>query len=112
MNGLCVRWTPVVCTGVVALVCAPPNNSVKPPNADKLVNAFNAPGFDRSCANGIALARGEADTAAAAEDAGVGVAVVPPPLVGLLVWVASRLAFCSSTLKKRKETKTKRKKEL
>lgn len=77
-----------------APACPPPNNSVKPPSALRLVSALRAPGFANSWARGMALARGEA---AVVED------WLDPPVLGEF-W-ASRLAFCSSTLGKHTETR-------
>lgn len=122
-----VRWTPVVWTGGPKFV-RPPNKSVKPPRAVRLVRAFNAPGFESNWASGIADARAAADVAASVE---VGPVVFAPPvtfegfaaaltllllfvkLAALVPFVAEfpdcscvRFAFCSSTLwDKRKDRK-------
>lgn len=65
------RYAPVVCNGgpLAAAVgrpvvndVKPPNSSVSPPSADKLVNAERAAGLDKSCAKGMAAAKEEAGT--------------------------------------------------
>lgn len=80
-----LRCTPVVCTGGPPKLAKPPNKSVKPLNADKLFNAFNAPGFDNNCANGIADASGF--VAVTGVVAG-GVGIVDVPVVGEVLFVA------------------------
>ncbi len=118
--------TPVVCTGG-AIFDKPPNRSVKPPSAVKLVNAFNAPGFDNNCAKGIADANELDDNADASDDADCVCELPPlefvdefplsllPPLLPLLVPLFPpselfpsrfKFAFCSSMLwDKRKDRK-------
>lgn len=121
------RWTPVVWTGGPRFV-KPPNKSVKPPRAVRLVRAFNAPGFESNWASGIADAKAAADVAASADDdpvlfaplvtfGGLGVALTLLLLFvkfgALVPFVAEfpdcscvRFAFCSSTLwDKRKDRK-------
>lgn len=123
-----VRWTPVVWTGGPRFV-KPPNKSVKPPRAVRLVRAFNAPGFESNWASGIAEARAAADAAASVDglfpDAFaplVTFAGLAATLTLLLLFVklaapdpfvaefpdcsCVRFAFCSSTLwDKRKDRK-------
>lgn len=120
-----VRCTPVVWTGGPRFV-KPPNKSVKPPRAVRLVRAFRAPGFESNWASGIADAKAAADVAASVDD---GPVVLAPPfggfagaltllllfvkLAALVPFVAEfpdcscvRFAFCSSTLwDKRKDRK-------
>lgn len=73
-----------------------PKRSVKPPRADKLDRALIAPGLANSWANGMADDKGDAATVG-----GVG-KVELDPSSGLEDELApSRLAFCSSTLKKK-----------
>lgn len=85
----------MVCTGGL-LPVIPPRRSVKPPSADNDVNALSAPGLDRSCAKGIALANGDGPLV---EDWLVVFPVEEPP--GVDGFWASRFAFWSSTLNER-----------
>lgn len=95
-------WTPVVCTGGPKFA-NPPNKSVKPPRADKLDKAFNAPGLANNWARGIADARGF--ESAEADDVEVGDEVIFEFVVDdellpfdVLLLASCRFAFCSSTL--------------
>lgn len=101
------RFTPVVWTGGPKFV-KPPNKSVSPPRAVRLVRAFSAPGFESNWASGIAEAKAAAD--AASVDAGADVFVVPLGGLELLFVTLDpfvpafpdcscvRFAFWSSTL--------------
>lgn len=91
------RCTPVVCIGGPPILAKPPNKSVRPPNADKLDSAFNAPGFANNCAKGMADAKG----LLVVEDDDDAVRVDEPDWLPLFVdeWLDSwRFAFWSSTL--------------
>lgn len=83
LNDLWFLCTPVVCTGAVEL--EPLSRSVRPPSALSELSAPRAPVLLRSCARGMAEARGLlADEPA-----------LPPEVL------PSRFAFCSSTLRGR-----------
>lgn len=94
--------TPVVCTGGPPILLAnPPNKSVKPPKADKLVNAFSAPGLVNSWANGIADAKELLELDDAINDVVLFDCVLLPPADGDdddWLFDSWRLAFWSSTL--------------
>lgn len=79
------RCTPVVWTGAAA------KSSVKPPNALSELRALRAPGLANNCARGMAEARGPAPV--------VLLELLLVPCVPVPV-PPSRLAFCSSTLRK------------
>lgn len=88
------RYAPVVCTGGPDAAVSPldndvkpPNSSVSPPSADKLVNADSAAGLDKSCAKGMAAAKEEAGTlvVVVAVEAGF-VVVLLDPVIALLAF--------------------------
>lgn len=113
------RCTPVVCTGGPRFD-RPPSKSVRPPRAVKLVRAFNAPGFESNCANGIADASAAAFDVTSDEGSVVAETVVGAVVDGIFPLLLEfpvpafadcscvRFAFCSSTLwDKRKDREKK-----
>lgn len=92
MNDLWFLWTPVVWTGGELEALAPLRRSVSPPRAESELRAPSAPLLLKSCAKGMAEARGLAEPDPVGAFPAVPAAEPDPP---------SRFAFWSSTLRER-----------
>lgn len=88
-----------------AKLARPPNKSVSPPNAVKLVSALSAPGLASNCANGNADAKGfgvDVDSESPTPDESADDVSVNALLNGVLS-LSCRFAFWSSTLWKKEK---------